>query len=211
MLELYDYPRSSAAFRVRLALNYKGLDYSKIKIDLLNGEQKKDPYLALNAAGLVPSLVTEDGQVLSQSLAILDYLEQHYREPPLLPHNELEQAYVRAFSLAVACDTHPLNNLRVLNYLRKELGQSEESVNAWYQHWIKLGLSSLEEMIAQHKFYSGSFVCGGQFSMADACLLPQIYNARRFACDLSSYPRLLAIEAHCRELSWVVAAYPEAS
>jgi maleylpyruvate isomerase len=209
MLQLYDYPRSSAAFRVRLALNYKGLDYTAIKVDLITGAQRKDPYLKINPAGLVPALIAEDSQVVPQSLAIIEYVEACYPQPPLLPGAIAKAAYVRAIAFTIAGDIHPLNNLRVLNYLRHEMGQDEGRINKWYQHWIQLGLGSLELMISKSKFYSGTFACDEHFSLADLCLLPQLYNARRFKCDLSNYPTLVAIDAYCRQFDWVNQAYPD--
>jgi maleylpyruvate isomerase len=207
MLKLYDYPRSSAAFRVRLALSYKHVDYTNIKVNLLNGEQQSEQYLSLNSSGLVPTLF-DDEKVLQQSVAIVEYLDSHYPQPPLLPTGEMELAYVKNVALTIAADIHPLNNLRVLNYLRNELAQNEDTVGKWYRHWITLGLTNLEKVISTSKYYNKKFVFRDQFTLADICLLPQLINARRFDGDVSNYPSLLAIEAYCRQFDWVNTAYP---
>ena len=207
MLHLFDYHRSSAAFRVRLALNYKCLSYAKIPVNLLAGEQSQSNYLNLNPAGLVPTLQTGQN-FLQQSLAIIEYLEEYCPQPALLPQSPIERAYVRAIALSIACDIHPLNNLRVLNYLRTNLQQTEDEVGSWYRHWISVGLTSLEQQISTSQFYSGEFVFGTQFTLADLCLLPQLVSARRFQGTLDSYPTLLKIEAHCRQYEWVNLAYP---
>ena len=208
MLKLYDYFRSSAAFRVRLALNYKKLDYSKTKINLLEGGQLTTEYARLNSSGLVPVLVSQSGETIRQSLAILEYLEEAYPEPPLLPEVALDRAYIRALALDVACDIHPLNNLRVLKYLKGKLKHSQESVDTWYHHWIHRGLSAIEKSILSSGYYSGRFCYKDQFTFADICLLPQLVNGRRFGGDISMYPILMAIEAECQKYDFVNNAYP---
>lgn len=209
MLELYDYFRSSAAFRVRLALNCKNLYYQKNKVNLLHGDQLSFDYKQINSSGLVPSLIIEDGSVIRQSLAIIEYLDELYPDPRLLPIHPLDKAYVRALALDVACDIHPLNNLRVLNYLKTELKHDQDTVNQWYQHWIMPGLSSMENSIKDSKFYSRNYCYRDQFTIADICLLPQLVNARRFHVDVSIYPTLLSIESKCQEHEFVLNAYPD--
>lgn len=211
MLELYDYFRSSAAFRVRLALNCKNLDYQKNKVNLLDGAQLDADYKKINSSNLVPSLVIDDGTIIRQSLAIIQYLDELHPTPPLLPQIPLDKAYVRALALDVACDIHPLNNLRVLNYLKNELNHDQDAVNQWYQHWITLGLSSIECSIKSNKFYTGDYCYRDQFTIADICLLPQLVNARRFHVDVSDYPTLLSIESKCQEHEFVLNAYPDIS
>ena len=209
MLQLYDYFRSSAAFRVRLALNYKQLDYQKIKINLLTCEQSGSEYAKRNPAQLVPLLSTADDDSIHQSLAIIEYLEECYPLPALLPSEPVARAHVRALALDVACDIHPLNNLRVLKYLKNELGHDETTVNQWYQHWIHQGLASIENWLKTSAFYTGAYCYRDQFTLADACLLPQLVNARRYEGDVSAYPILLAIEQRCKQHDWVNEAYPE--
>jgi maleylacetoacetate isomerase len=192
-MKLYTYFRSSAAFRVRIALNLKGLAYEAVRVDLRAGEsqQSKPAYLALNPQGLVPAL-EDNGTTLSQSLAILEYLEETHPEPPLLPRAPLERAEVRSMALAVACDLHPLNNLRVLSYLRSPLGMSEDAVKGWYRNWITTGFRGLEEQ-ARRRSGDGRHMFGTQVTLADVCLVPQMYNALRFKCDVEPYPTLRAI------------------
>lgn len=209
-MKLYTYFRSSAAFRVRIALNVKGVAYESISKDLRNqaGEQRRSDYLALNPQGLVPAL-EDEGRVLGQSIAIIEYLEEKFPSPPLLPAAPAERAQVRAMALGIACDMHPLNNLRVLNYLRDELEQSEEGVNRWYAHWIAAGFRGLEEL-ARRSTADGKFCFGGSVTLADVCLVPQMYNARRFKCDVTPYPTLVSISAHLEQLPAFDAARPEA-
>jgi maleylacetoacetate isomerase/maleylpyruvate isomerase len=204
VLTLYTYFRSSAAFRVRIALNLKGLSYEPRFVHLKRGEQRAGGYLALNPQGLVPTLV-HDGQVLGQSLAIIEYLEERYPEPPLLPKPAAERARVRALALAVACEIHPLDNLRVLQYLEKVLGRSEAERLAWYRHWIHEGFRALEAMLAPAAAY-----CHGETpTLADCCLVPQVWNARRFECDLAPYPNIRRIYETCVRHPAFVAAAPE--
>jgi maleylacetoacetate isomerase len=208
-LRLYSYWRSSAAFRVRIALNFKELFYETVAKHLLRdgGEQREAGYLALNPQGLIPAL-EDDGVVVTQSLAICEYLEERYPEPPLLPADAHGRAAVRAMALAVACDIHPLNNLRVLAYLKGRMGQDEESVGAWYRHWIGEGFAALEQWIARHSS-DGRYCYGSGVTLADVFLVPQVYNARRFAVDLSPYPRLCAVARHLEGLPAFAAARPE--
>jgi maleylacetoacetate isomerase len=199
---LHGYWRSSAAYRVRIALNWKGLDVTPDAIDLRTGAHHGPDYLSVNPQGLVPCLV--DGPaVLSQSLAIIEYLEETHPTPPLLPSDPVERARVRSAALAIACDIHPVNNLRILNYLRGEMGQPQSAIDAWIRHWIAEGLAPLEA-IAEAPYLFGEAV-----TMADLCLVPQLYNARRFAIDLSLYPKLTAIEANLLALPAFEKARPE--
>lgn len=210
MLILYDYFRSSACFRVRIALNFKGLEYQAIPIHLTNsgGEQFFENYEKINPQNLVPSL--QDGtKQLTQSIAIIEYLDELHPYPSLLPKDPYEKALVRAFALAIAADIHPLNNLRVLNYLKKHFNLSDQQKSTWYHHWIDLGLSALEKQLLKYN-QAREFCFGNKPSLADVCLIPQLYNARRYACDLTKVPNLLRIEANCRKLSAFTDAYPEA-
>ena len=202
---LYDYFRSSAAYRVRIALNLKGVDHESRQVDLRAGEQRGDDYRALNPQGLVPMLEI-DGHRLTQSLAIITYLEQLCPEPRLMPADPAEQAHVRAMALTVACDLHPLNNLRVLNYLKGTLGHSQEEVDAWYAHWVTEGLAALEGMA---KPRAGGFLFGDRPTVADICLVPQLYNARRFNVPLDDYPTLLRADANAAKLEAFAKAHPD--
>lgn len=208
-LRLYTYWRSSAAFRVRIALNIKGLDYQSVPKHLLRdgGEQRKDDYLALNPQGLVPAL-DHDGAFITQSLAICEYLEEIRPEPRLLPGDAAARAQIRAMALAVACDIHPLNNLRVLLYLRRELQQQDDAVNRWARHWIASGFGALEELISRHSA-DGRHCHGPGVTLADVFLLPQVFNARRVELDLALYPRINAVAAHLESLPAFAAARPE--
>lgn len=208
MMQLYNYFRSSAAFRVRIALNLKGLDYQSISKALLQKEHRASDYLALNPQGLIPALAV-DGTTLSQSLAIIEYLNDRHPEPPLLPAEPLARAQVRSMALAIACDIHPLNNLRVLNYLRQDLGQNDDGVNTWYRHWIGEGFRGLEQQVAGHTG-TRRYCFGDSVSLADVCLVPQVYNARRFKVDLTPFPTLVAISTHLESLPAFEAARPEA-
>jgi len=208
MLTLYDYFRSSACFRVRIALNLKRLDYHAIPVHLVNngGEQFTEKYLKINPQCLVPALQDGDS-IITQSLAIIEYLDETYPAPALLPVNSLHKALVRSFALSIAADIHPLNNLRVLKYLTSELTVSEEKKNQWYQHWISLGLTALETQIRSNNM-AGDFCFGDTPTLADICLVPQLFNARRFSCDLSSYPELIRIDANCQQLDAFTRAWP---
>ena len=202
---LYDYFRSSAAYRVRIALNLKGVDYESRQIDLRDDEQKGDAYRALNPQGLVPMLEI-DGHRLTQSLAIINYLDLKYPNQPLLPASAAERAHVVAMAMTVACDIHPLNNLRVLKYLKNELGHSQDEVDRWYAHWISEGLPALEALAAPR---SGRFLFGDAPTGADVCLVPQLYNARRFNVPLDGYPTLLRAEENANAIDAFAAAHPD--
>ena len=209
-MRLHTYFRSSAAYRVRIALNLKGLDYEAVPVHLVRGggEHRQPAYLGLNPAGLVPAL-EDAGQVLTQSLAIVEYLEETHPQPALLPAAALDRARVRAIAQAIACDIHPVNNLRVLQYLTRELGVSEEQKNAWYRHWIGVGLRAVEAMLAGDA-RTGAFCHGDTPGLADCCLVPQVFNARRFGCELSAMPTVLRIADHCAGLEAFRRAAPEA-
>ena len=202
---LYDYFRSSAAYRVRIALNLKGIDYESRQVDLRKGEQASEAYRAVNPQGLVPMLEI-DGLKLTQSLSIMVYLDQLYPEPLLMPRDPADGAHVRAMALTIACDIHPLNNLRVLNYLKGELGQTQEAADAWYGHWIAEGFAALEPTAAAR---AGQFLFGHQPTIADVCLVPQLYNARRFNVPLDDYPTLLRAEASALQIDAFANAAPE--
>ena len=199
-MKLYTYFRSSAAFRVRIALNLKGLAWEAVPVHLVRagGEQHLPAYLALNPAGLVPTL-EDEGAVLTQSLAIIEYLDETRPEPALLPGSAADRARIRAIAQAIACDIHPINNLRVLQYLRRELGVSEEQKTAWYRHWITLGLGAVEAILAKDP-RTGRFCHGDTPTLADCCLLPQVFNARRFDCDLTAMPTVRRIAETCEAL-----------
>ena len=201
----YEYYRSSAAYRVRIALNLKGIDYESRPVNLLESEQRSDDYRELNPQGLVPMLEI-DGHRLTQTLAIIVYLDQLFPDPPLVPRNPADGAHVRAMALAIACDIHPLNNLRVLKYLKNELGQPQDEVDRWYAHWIAEGLSALEAMA---KAGAGRFLFGDEPTIADVCLVPQLYNARRFNCPLDDYPTLLRADDNASKLDAFAAAHPD--
>jgi len=202
---LHDYFRSSASYRVRIALNLKGISYSHHNVDLRHDEQQAAAYKALNPQGFVPMLEM-DGERLTQSLAIFDFLDAHVKEPPLVPSDPAGRAHVLALALTVACDIHPLNNLRVLRYLKTELGQSQEAVDSWYRHWCLEGLAALEGLA---KPTAGKFLYGDQLSMADICLVPQLYNARRMDTPLGDFPLLTRIDAMLTQLPAFVAAHPD--
>jgi len=206
-MKLYTFFRSSAAYRVRIALNLKGKPYESAAKALRTGEHRRADYLDKNPQGLVPAL-EHDGVVLSQSLAIIEYLDEKFPQPPLLPADPVARAQVRAMAQNIACDIHPLNNLRVLNYLRKELGQDDAGVNRWYAHWIAEGLRGLEELARRHTG-DGAHCFGKQVTLADVTLVPQIYNARRFECDLAPYPTLVKIADSLDALPAFAAARPE--
>ena len=202
---LYDYYRSSAAYRVRIALNLKGIDYESRPVNLLHSEQRGEDYRALNPQGLVPMLEI-DGHRLTQSLSIMVYLDQCFPEPPLMPRDPVDGAHVRAMALTVACDIHPLNNLRVLKYLSNELGLPQEERDAWYIHWIREGLPALETLA---KLGAGTFLFGDEPTIADVCLVPQLFNARRFNVPLEDYPTLLRAEENACALDAFAAAHPD--
>ncbi len=208
-MKLYTYFRSSAAYRVRIALNLKGLAAEMMPIHLVKngGMQLQADYRAINPEGLVPALV-DDGHVLSQSLAIIEYLDETHPAPALMPANALDRAWVRSLALAIACEIHPLNNLRVLRYLTGELKVAEEDKNTWYRHWCIEGLSAIEKILASDARV-GQFCYGDTPSLADCCLIPQMYNAQRFKVDFSSMPTLLRIQGNCLALEAFAKAAPE--
>lgn len=207
-MKLYSFFRSSAAYRARIALNLKAISYEQVPVHFRKdgGQHRLPGFLALNPQGLLPVL-DDDGFVLQQSLAIVEYLDEAYPETPrLLPETVRDRAVVRAMAQMVACDLHPLNNLRVLNYLRTELDQGDDGVNTWYRHWVAANLAGLEEMVQRH---GGSYCFGDSVTLADICLVPQLYNARRFDCDLNPYPGLLAVDERLQALPAVAEAAPE--
>jgi maleylacetoacetate isomerase len=202
---LYDYHRSSAAYRVRIALNLKGLAYERVTVNLLEGEQKGDDYRARNPQGLVPMLEV-DGVRLTQSLAIIDWLDAKVPEPRLVPADATDRAHVLALALTIACDIHPINNLRVLKYLSGPLDQPQEDRDAWYVHWIGEGFAALEALAAP---CAGQFLFGDAVTLADICLVPQMYNARRFDVPLDDYPTLVRADADANRLEAFAAAHPD--
>ncbi len=207
-MKLYTYYRSSAAYRVRIALNLKGIQYESVPVNLLPGAHRQPEYLGRNPQGLVPAL-EDDGAVIGQSLAVIEYLEESHPQPPLLPRSALDRARVRSMALAIACDVHPLNNLRVLNYLRSPLGQDEAAVDTWYRHWIAEGFRGLEEEVRRWSG-DGHHMFGTQVTLADVCLVPQMFNARRFKCNIEPFSTLRAICAHLETLPAFARAAPAA-
>ncbi|MCL5044929.1 MAG: maleylacetoacetate isomerase [Deltaproteobacteria bacterium] len=206
-MKLYSFFRSSASYRVRIALGLKGLAYDYHPVDL-RSEQDLSAYLSVNPQGLVPAL-EDQGDIFIQSLAIIEYLEETHPQPPLLPSTAAQRARVRGLAQVVACEIHPLDNLRVLNYLGGPMKQGEEVKLAWYRHWIAVGLGCLEALLKDHPA-TGRFCHGDSPTLADICLVPQLYNARRFQCELSPYPTLLRIDAACAALPAFQNACPEA-
>lgn len=207
-MKLYTYFRSSAAYRVRIAVNLKGLAYEAVPIHLLKngGEQRQADYLAVNPAALLPALDI-DGAMLTQSLAIIDYLEEVYPQVALLPTEAASRARVRSLSQAIACDIHPLGNLRVLKYLKDELEQGEDAKLAWLRHWMEEGFAALEAQLVASP-HTGRFAHGDTPGMADCCLVPQVFNARRFGVDLAPYPTIVRIDAACASLAAFITAHP---
>lgn len=201
---LYGYFRSSAAYRVRAALNFKGIAYETRAVHLVKGEHRDANFLDINPQGAVPALEI-DGHVLAQSMAILEYLEETRPDPALLPKDAAGRGMVRWMTQLVVADIHPINNLRIGNYLRGTLGQGDEAVRTWMHHWMAEGFAALEALVARH---GGDYCYGDGLTMADICLIPQIFNAHRFKLDLSPYPRLVAIEERCQALPCFVASHP---
>ena len=206
-MKLFDYFRSSAAYRVRIALNLKGVTAERAFVHLRKGEQRSAGYVARNPQRLVPALETDDGTVLTQSLAIIEWLEEIHPKPPLLPDTAHERARVRAIALSIACDIHPLNNLRVLQYLTREMGVSDKAKDTWYSHWCEVGLAALETQLVREPA-TGRFCHGDKPTLADICLVPQLTNARRVNIDIARYPTLARIEAACNALPAFADAAP---
>ena len=206
-MKLYNYFRSSASFRVRIALQWKGLAYEYLPVQLARGEQKKPEFGALSAEGLVPLLELDDGRRLTQSMAIIEYLDETHPQPPLLPADPAGRARVRALAQIVACEIHPLNNLRVLKYLVNDLKVGDEAKSGWYRHWVRLGLEAYESHLAAQP---STFSHGDSPTLADCCLVPQIFNAQRFDCDLNGLPRTMAVFDACMALPAFQRAQPSA-
>ena len=206
-MRLHGYFRSSAAYRVRIALNLKEIPYEGVSVHLRGNKQRAQEFRELNPQGLVPVL-EEDGKVFTQSIAILEYLEAKHPLPALLPESESDRAYVRALALSIACDIHPLNNLRVLRYLEYNLNLNADQRNEWYRHWIAEEFTALESRISTDE-RRGKFCFGDSPTMADACLVPQMVNARRFKCNLDNFTILVQIDANCRQLEAFQKAAPE--
>ncbi|TKB44719.1 maleylacetoacetate isomerase [Thalassotalea mangrovi] len=206
-MSLYGYWRSSAAYRVRIALNLKQIEHELLSVHLVKdgGQQHSAEYKALNPNELVPTLVDGDF-TLNQSMAILDYLEHKYPSPALYPQDLQKRSMVQALANDIACDVHPLNNLRVLNYLSDELSVTAEQKQAWYQHWIQTGFMALEQRLEKT---AGLYCFGDNVTMADLCLIPQVYNAKRFNVDLSAFPTILRVDENCQQLDAFKAALPE--
>jgi maleylpyruvate isomerase len=203
---LYSYFRSSAAYRVRIAFNLKGLGYDMVPIHLQKegGLNRKPAYRAINPQMRVPALKLESGELITQSLAIIEYLDEVHPHPPLLPSDPVARAQVRALAQVVACDIHPLNNVGPLRYLKNELGADQDKIDAWYHHWIAEGFDALEAMVRP-----GPYACGAAVTLADLCLVPQVANARRLKVPLDPYPKIVAIDAACNALPPFTAARPE--
>jgi maleylpyruvate isomerase len=208
-MKLYTFFRSSASFRVRIALNLKGITYQQVPIHLRRGggEQLQAVYTAVNPQALVPAL-EDGGRILTQSLAIIEYLDEKYPNPPLLPKDPADKALVRSMALIIACEVHPIQNLRVLKHVKSTYKQTDEEVNKWAQHWINLGLAAFEQTIVAQPA-PGKFCFGDTPTMADICLAPQLGNARRYGCDLSLYPAILSIETNCMAIPAFANAAPE--
>lgn len=205
-MKLYTYYRSSASYRLRIALNLKGLDYEPVFVHLREGAHRAPDYLKINPQGLVPAL-EDGGEVLIQSPAILEYLEDAYPDPPLMPKAAAARAHVREMVQIIACEIHPLNNLRVLKYLKTELGQAQDAVDVWYRHWVSVNFEGLEALVAKH---GGAYHCFGEtLSLADVYLVPQMYNARRFETDLTPFPTLVRIDGHLQTLEAFARAAPD--
>ena len=206
-MKLYGYFRSSAAYRVRIALQLKKLDVAQVSLHLRKGEQRGPEFLKRNPQGLVPALELDDGTLLTQSMAIVEYLDETFPTPPLLPADAKGRARVRALAQAVSCDIHPIDNLRVLNYLTKDLGRTDAEMQGWYNHWIASGFEALEAMLAGDPA-TGKFCHGDQPGLADICLVPQMLNAGRYQLDLAPYPTIKRINAACVALPAFAAAHP---
>src|ERR1700679_2341642 len=205
---LYGYSVSSASYRVRIALSLKGIEVTHATKQLRRGEHRLKDFLQVNPQGFVPALQLDNGQGLTQSLAIIEYLDDVYPQPPLLPASPADRAPVRSMAQLIVCDIHPSNNMRVLQYLEGSLAHTASTRDAWYRHWIEAGFAALEEMLGRDAS-RGRFCHGESPTIADVCLVPQVFNARRFSVDLGAYPRIVAIDAACRELAAFASAAPE--
>jgi len=203
-MKLYSYFRSSAAYRVRIALNLKAIDYDLAIVNLLKSQQLDEGYLAVNPQGLLPALETEEGY-LAQSLAILEWLDETYPQSPIIAGSAWQKAKIRNISYAIACDIHPVNNLRVLKYLSNELNVDDEAKNKWYRHWIEIGFEKIELMLSD----SSDYCVGDQPTLADICLVPQVFNAIRFKVDMAAYPKIAAIYERCNKLAAFDDAAPQ--
>ena len=205
-MTLYSYFRSSAAYRVRIALNLKGVAYDQIPIHLQKdgGRNKAPEYRAINPHMRVPALALAGGEILTQSLAICEYLDESYREPPLLPADPIQRAHVRALAQLIACDIHPLNNIGTLRYLKNPLNHDQAAIDAWYHHWVLAGFQGLEALLKP-----GPYSLGSQVTLADICLVPQVYNARRLKVPLDAFPKIVAVDAACNKLAPFDQARPE--
>jgi maleylacetoacetate isomerase len=206
-MKLYTFWRSSAAYRARIAVNLKGLQPELVAVHLRRHEQRAPAYLQRNPQGLVPALEI-DGTVIAQSLAIIEYLDEAYPQPPLLPKDPLARAQVRSMAYNIACDLHPLNNLRILQYLKDPLGHPQATIDAWYSHWVQVCFDALEQQVRAHSG-DGRHAFGNSVTLADVCLVPQVYNARRFNCEISAYPRLVAVADALSLLPAFAAAAPD--
>ena len=206
-MKLYTFFRSSASFRVRIALNYKGLKYEPALINLPKAEHLAAGFKSINPQGLVPAL-DDGGKLLIQSLAIIEYLDEVHPGPKLIPPDPLDRHYVRAFSQIVACEIHPLNNLRTLKYVRRAFGLDEEGINTWYRHWIAEGFQMMEAFLAENKRH-GTYCYRDQVTMADCCLVPQVFNAQRYKCDLGPYPAVMRIHEACMREEPFIQASPD--
>lgn len=206
-MKLYSYHRSSAAYRVRIALNLKGLPYDYVAVNLLHSEQKSEDYLARNPQGLLPALELDGGDMIAQSVAILEWLEETCPPPALLPEGTLPRARVRSLVNNIVCDIHPLNNLSIMNYLRTELRASDDDVHRWYCHWVDRGFSAIELSLTDTM---GDCCFGDQPTLADVCLIPQVYNAYRFKVPMENYPNIRQVVQHCNSMEAFASAVPEA-
>jgi maleylpyruvate isomerase len=209
MIALYNYFRSSASYRVRIALELKGIGYEYVPVHLTRdgGEQFRSAYREMNPDALVPTFIGDEGDVLTQSLAIIEYLDELHPEPALLPHDASDRAYVRALAMQIACEIHPLNNLRVLGYLKNTLGIDDEAKNAWYAHWLHTGFDALEKRLSSDK-RTGTLCFGDTPTLADLCLVPQVFNAERMNVSLDAYPSIRRIAAHARSIDAFARAEP---
>jgi len=205
-VKLYSYFRSSAAYRVRIALNLKGLAYETVPVHLVKegGHNRRPEFRAVNPQMRVPALVAPTGDVLIQSLAIIEYLDETHPDPPLLPKDSIARAQARALAEIVACDIHPLNNIGSLRYLKRELHQEQAAIDAWYHHWVLTGFEAIEALVRP-----GPYACGGAVTVADLCLVPQVYNARRLNVPLDKFPKIVAIDSACLALPAFDRARPE--